>query len=77
MSEGWLVGWKEIARYIGYSVGTAKKYHYDYRMPVLRNFGKVKADPDELDKWIRGASQNVTKNLPKKDHNLTRIVRSR
>lgn len=75
MSDRWLVGWKEIAKYIGYSVGTAKKYHYDYRMPVLRKFGKVRADRDELDKFFRITCDIATKTIPIKNENLTKKLR--
>ena len=53
MFEGWLSGWKEIARYIGRSVRTTKRYYYLYSMPVHRvPPGSVHAIPFELDKWM-------------------------
>ena len=51
--SGWLTGWKRIARYIGKSVRTAKRYHYQYGMPVRRGPGKSPIALEyELDSWL-------------------------
>lgn len=60
MSEGWLVGWDAIAKHIGYSVRWTKEFHYVYHMPVLRFWGRVKADPEEIDAWIRKSNKLFT-----------------
>ena len=53
MLEGWLPGWKRIARYIRMSISTAKRYHYDYGMPVKRGpRGTPIALPGEVDGWL-------------------------
>jgi len=52
MRDGWLTGWKAIARYINRSIRTAKRYHYKYSMPVRRLPGSVHALPYELDRWL-------------------------
>jgi hypothetical protein len=53
LGEGWLSGWKAIARYINRSIRTAKRYHYQYGMPVRRLPGKRPvALRFELDSWL-------------------------
>jgi len=51
--DGWLTGWKTIARYIGRHPNTAKKYHLKYGMPVRRDPGNTAvALKHELDGWL-------------------------
>lgn len=53
MTQGWKTGWKEIAKYIGRSVKTAKLYHYKYSLPVKRLPGNCPAIiPYEVDLWL-------------------------
>ena len=53
MRDGWLSGWKAIARYINRSIRTAKRYHYQYGMPVRRLPGQSRvALPFELNSWL-------------------------
>ena len=53
MENGWITGWKRIARYIGTSIRTAKRYHYEYSMPVRRLPGsRPVAFEYELDLWL-------------------------
>jgi len=53
MEEGWLSGWKTIARYIGKHPNTARKYHRKYGMPVRRDPGNTAvALKHELDGWL-------------------------
>ena len=33
---GLISGWKNIARFCGVSIRTAKRYHYKYSMPIFR-----------------------------------------
>ncbi len=61
MTGGWLNGWKEIAEYTGYSVRTAKRYHYEYGMPVLKRFKGVIAIKTDLDLWIKRVDLKCTK----------------
>jgi hypothetical protein len=46
-----LVGWKDIAAYLGVCVDTARSYEKD-GLPVLRYRRKVRAVKSEIDKWI-------------------------
>ena len=49
----WLRGWKEIAAYISSSVRTAKRYHYEYGMPIRRGPRNMPiALSPELDAWL-------------------------
>lgn len=48
-----LIGWKEIAEYLGCSVATAIRRERD-RLPVFRYGGQVRAFPDDVDKWLKG-----------------------
>ena len=51
--DGWLTGWKTIARYIGSHPNTARKYHRKYGMPVRRDPGNTAvALKHELDGWL-------------------------
>lgn len=53
LGEGWLSGWKAIAKYINRAIRTAKRYHKKYGMPVRRLPGKRPvALPYELDLWL-------------------------
>jgi PAS domain S-box-containing protein len=48
-----LVGWKEIAAYLGSSVATAARRERD-GLPVFRSGGQVRAFPGDIDKWLKG-----------------------
>lgn len=53
MTDGWLSTWGEIAKYIGRSVQTTKKYHKRYGLPVHRTpGGLVSGLKPELDLWL-------------------------
>ena len=52
MQNGWLTGWKDIARYIGRCTKTAQKYHKEYKMPVRVFSYQVQALPYEIDQWL-------------------------
>jgi hypothetical protein len=55
-----LLGWNEIAQYLRCSLRTAKKYHYEGQMPLIRGIGfQVRALPEQLDAWLVGYSQMV------------------
>lgn len=67
MDDCWLVGWKEIAKYCGVCDKTARKYSQDFKMPVYRRFGNVKALKYELDAWlikINEKSSKISRNFP-------------
>lgn len=46
-----LVGWKEIAAYLGVCVNIARSYEED-GLPVFRYSRKVRAVKSEIDTWI-------------------------
>lgn len=51
--DGWLTGWKQIAKYIDRTTKTAKRYHKKHGMTVRRSpGGKPIALTYELDKWL-------------------------
>ena len=51
--NGWITTWKEIARYIGRSVKTAKKYHKSYGLPIRRGPNNTRhAIGYEMDQWL-------------------------
>ena len=54
MNDGQLYGWKEIAKHLGCCVRTAKNYHYNGKMPLIRcsQMG-IRAFKGELDLWIK------------------------
>ena len=60
MTDSWLTGWKDIATYLGCSIRTAKRYHYDHKMPVYRKLGKPRAIKTQLDAWIQTTDKNYT-----------------
>lgn len=54
LEQGWFVGWKEISNYLGVSVRTAKKYYYEFSMPVRKSpTDNPMINPDEVDTWLR------------------------
>jgi len=56
-----LRGWKEIARYLGVSVRTVRRWRRSLGLPVWQRCsgGMAFACPDELDEWVRsGASEH-------------------
>jgi len=67
LGEGWLSGWEAIARHIGRSVRTAKRYHYLYSMPVRRvPPGSVHALSHEIDLWLVKFDEILRKKQRKK-----------
>ena len=52
MQNGWLTGWKDIAKYIGRCTKTAQMYARTYHMPVRHLPGAVQALPYEIDQWL-------------------------
>ena len=71
MADEWLNGWKEIADFLGCSTRTAKKYHYQYNMPVYRKMGPVRALKSEINEWIKKIDEKFTKIARKFHHNFT------
>lgn len=58
---GLIIGWKQISVYLQCSTRTAKRYHREFGMPILRFPTKtVAVDPEEIKKWL--LSYNPTKN---------------
>lgn len=47
-----LVGWKEIAAYLGSSVATAMR-RVQVGLPVFRSGGQVMAFPADIDRWLK------------------------
>jgi len=65
---GWLTGWKVIASHFDIGWRTAKKWHKNYDMPVLRTpEGRPTNTPFELDNWLRAynhiLSREATRSL--------------
>ncbi len=60
-----LIGWKDIAAYMGCSVNTARRRE-KAGLPVFRTGGLVHAYPDDIDKWIKGqrSKSEKTKSVP-------------
>jgi len=53
MADGWLTGWKEIARYMGRSIQTCKNLKKHYSLPIkYPPGGTPTALPYELDQWL-------------------------
>ena len=53
MAEGWLTGWKDIAKYIGLHPRTCKRYKKKYSLPVRYLPGGTPVSlPLELDQWL-------------------------
>jgi len=48
-----LLGWKEVADYLGCSVATAARREKD-SLPVFRSGGQVRAFEDDIDNWLKG-----------------------
>jgi len=56
-----LVGWKEIAAYLGVNLDTAQRYEAD-GLPVYRIKRRVRALRDEVESWVK---THTPKNTPK------------
>jgi len=51
-TEDWLVGWREIGKYVGRSAKTAQRWAHD-GMPTFRDpFGRPITKPSLIDKYI-------------------------
>jgi PAS domain S-box-containing protein len=48
-----LLGWKEVADYLGCSVATAARREKD-GLPVFRTGGQLRAFEDDIDNWLKG-----------------------
>jgi hypothetical protein len=63
-----IIGWKEIANYLGKAVRSVQRYEVGLALPIRRPAGKsrgaVFATKPELDAWITGASLRVD-SMPK------------
>lgn len=62
-----LTSWKEIAAHLRVSERTAQKWEADHGLPVRRTpgeHGRVIAFADELDAWLRTASEPVSEAAP-------------
>ena len=50
-----LHGWRDISSYLQVSVSTARRWHGNYRLPVVRVVGKrVFTSTSVIDRWIYG-----------------------
>jgi PAS domain S-box-containing protein len=59
-----LIGWKEIAEYLGCSVATAIRRERD-GLPVFRSGGQVRAFHSDIDKWLKGLRATEVNSLVK------------
>ncbi len=51
--SGRLIGWQAIADYLEISLTTARDYHDEFGMPVIRVTGpRVWTTPQALDTWV-------------------------
>lgn len=48
-----LAGWTQIAKYLGVSTPTARRYYRELGLPVDDRNGRYFADPSKLDEWRR------------------------
>ena len=52
MENGFIAGWKNIAKHFNCSVRTVKRYFYEFGMPIIRLPGNKPAIlPDEVKRW--------------------------
>ncbi|MGD8719461.1 MAG: helix-turn-helix domain-containing protein [Candidatus Zixiibacteriota bacterium] len=58
-TNGTLVGWKEIAEFLGVSVSTARRWTRTLDVPAYRLAGQVRASSVDLDKWVRDRRRRV------------------
>jgi hypothetical protein len=82
-----LMGWKDIAKYLNMGVRTVQRYEQEHRLPVrrpLRNLrGPVLATKSELDLWMGSLPTRVfesrasLRSQPERDGLRTRINRAR
>lgn len=49
--SGVLVGWQQIARFLGQPISVAKRWA-NSGMPVIHEGRRVRASPDELNRWL-------------------------
>lgn len=53
MTDAWLRGWKMIAEYLSCSIRTAKRYHWEYGMPIRRAPRNTPIGlKGEIDEWL-------------------------
>jgi excisionase family DNA binding protein len=57
--NGILVGWKEIAAFLGVSVSTARRWTRTLGVPAYRLAGQVRASRADLDEWTRERRRGV------------------
>ena len=68
--EKWLVGWREIGKYIGKSAKTAQWYA-SKGMPFFRDFGgRPTALPWQIDQWIVEMNQSNYDNKTWRDKGI-------
>jgi hypothetical protein len=57
--SGVLVGWQEVARFLGQPISVAERWA-NSGMPVIHEGRRVQASPDELNRWLgREAAEAV------------------
>lgn len=58
--ERWLVGRKAIAAHLGIDPRTLGLWRERYRdLPILTVAGSMRANPAELDAWVKSKAENV------------------
>jgi PAS domain S-box-containing protein/excisionase family DNA binding protein len=71
-----LIGWKEIAQYLGCSTSTAVR-RIDDGLPVFRVGGSVRAFADDIDRWLEGERIRKLEGRPEGDARYPGIVVNR
>ncbi|MGD8717857.1 MAG: PAS domain S-box protein [Candidatus Zixiibacteriota bacterium] len=71
-----LIGWKEIANYLGCSTSTAVR-RVDDGLPVFRVGGSVRAFVDDIDRWLEGERIRKLEEPPKAETDYPGIVVNR
>lgn len=61
-----IIGWKQISVFLQCSPRTAKRYHLEFGMPLLRFPTKKPAiDPEQIKNWLREYSTSENHTPPK------------
>ena len=71
-----LIGWKEIAKYMGAGVRTVQRWEalgLPVHRPAGKDRGRVMAAPEELDVWMRSAPKRYEEELVRLQREVERL----
>ena len=58
VDPGFLVGWRQIATYLGVAISTCHKYYTKYHLPVYTKLHPVRAIKYEIELWAKRVDED-------------------